>query len=50
MKPYRVLIGCALILLATSVFAQYQTGNIYGKVVTTGGGGLAPFFERATRR
>ncbi len=40
MKNYRVIIGCTLLLFATSVFAQYQTGNIYGKVVTTGGGGL----------
>jgi hypothetical protein len=40
MKNYRVIIGCTLLLLATSVFAQYQTGNIYGKVVTSEGGGL----------
>lgn len=40
MKKYRVILGCALLLLSVSVFAQYQTGNIYGKVVTTGGAGL----------
>jgi hypothetical protein len=30
----RIILVCALILLPTLIFAQYQTGNIYGKVVT----------------
>ncbi len=36
----RIGVACALMLLCTPLFAQYQTGNIYGKVVTKDGTGL----------
>src|SRR6476660_7619036 len=36
----RVVIACALLLLSTSAFAQYQTGNIFGKVTTADGTAL----------
>src|SRR5689334_7220086 len=35
-----IALCCALLLMATSLFAQYQTGNIYGKVVSNDATGL----------
>jgi len=36
----RFALGCLVLLIAASAFAQYQTGNIYGKVVSNDGSGL----------